>query len=117
MCKSIEDYIDFSIECGDFKKYSIKYLNNKNITVRKWSFRKSAFNDKFNPEGNYARVELELDGEHCYCNISSYPILLQLKQVEEAKIKANETDMSFTCCVKKYGASYKLMPVGWEVKK
>ncbi len=117
MSKSIADYIDFTAECGDFKKYSIKSLKDKDITIKKWVFRESSFKDKFNPEGIYARIELDLNGENCYCNVSSYPILLQLRQIEEEKKKANEDDMSFTCCIKGYGASYKLMPIGWVSKK
>ncbi len=71
MSKSIADYIDFSEDSGDFKKYSIKFLVGKDIIVKKWSLHKSAYDEKYNPDGNYARVEIEFNGEPCYCNVSS----------------------------------------------
>ena len=115
--KDISQYIDFK-KGGDgrYPKRSLRSLCNLPCIVHEWQVLESKFKPRENSTGLFAQIHVELDAGHFIVNTSSKVIQEQLAKVAEAKKKAGETEMGFTCMVKRTGSVLRMMPMDWGRK-
>lgn len=99
----ISDYID--VEGGE--RRSIQSLIGTPIAVLGWKFLPSTYRDG-NPAGQYALLEVSVNGVRYEVNTGSAIVMGQLEAVAKAKEQRGESDMGFTCIPRHAGKGVKL---------
>ena len=113
MPKDISQYIDFNQNEGRSPKRSIRSLINLPCIIHDWQEMESRYRDG-NPSGKYVQLHVELEAGHFLVNTGSAIIMEELEQIRKAKEEAGETEMGFTCLVRRCGRGVKMFPTDWE---
>lgn len=100
----ISDYIDVD---GGLESRSIQSLIGTPLTVLSWQFRPSTYRDG-SPAGQYAAMEVSVNGRRYAVNTGSQIVMGQLEAVAKAKEQRGEADMGFTCIPRHAGKGVKL---------
>ena len=112
--KDISDYIKFN-EDGRLPKKSIKSIINVPLVIRKWNVFESKYRDG-NPSGKFVQMLVDIDDGSFLVNTGSEIIMEELDAIKQAKEDAGETEMDFTCVIKRFGRGVKMFPMNWSRK-
>ena len=113
MANDISKYMQFSAENAGFQHRSIRSLFDVPCIVLSWKTCDSKYRDG-NPSGKFVQMHIEVDNIEYIVNTGSSIIMDQLNAVKSSKERNGESDMSFTCVVKRYGRGVKFYPVNWK---